>query len=107
MEQFSVSDLNFMDFWDDNVEVLQNWVLFLFMDEQVEMVEEWLVFKLFRVYVDMMKIYNGGIFCYWYVLVSEMGDVEKRFIEILGMLGVGQEKKYFLCGEEGSRWIIE
>lgn len=107
MEQTSVSDPNSTDFWDDNAEALQNWVLPSPTDEQVESVEERLVFKLPRAYVDMMKIHNGGIPHYRYVPVSEAGAAEKRLIEISGMLGIGQEKKHSLCGEEGSRWIIE
>nr|WP_154894465.1 SMI1/KNR4 family protein [Paenibacillus xylanexedens] len=107
MEQSIVSDPDSTDFWNDHAEALENWVMLSPTDEQVEAVEERLVFKLPRAYVDMMKIHNGGVPRYRYIPVSEAGAAEKRLIEISGMLGIGQEKKHSLCGEEGSRFIIE
>ncbi|WP_336782563.1 SMI1/KNR4 family protein [Paenibacillus illinoisensis] len=107
MEQSIVSDPDSTDFWNDHAEALENWVMLSPTDEQVEAVEERLVFKLPRAYVDMMKIHNGGVPRYRYIPVSEAGSAEKRLIEISGMLGIGQEKKHSLCGEEGSRFIIE
>ncbi|MGF9699373.1 SMI1/KNR4 family protein [Paenibacillus sp. MABNR03] len=103
----SISDTESTDFWDDNNEALEKWVLPSPTDEQIESVEERLVFKLPRAYVDMMKVHNGGIPRYRYIPVSEAGTAEQRLIEISGILGIGQEKKHSLCGEEGSRFIIE
>ncbi|NUU77357.1 SMI1/KNR4 family protein [Paenibacillus xylanilyticus] len=103
----SITDTESTDFWDDSNEALEKWVLPSPTEEQIESVEERLVFKLPRAYVDMMKVHNGGVPHYRYIPVSEAGAAEKKLIEISGMLGIGQEKKHSLCGEEGSRFIIE
>lgn len=57
-------------------------------------------------YINMMKVHNGGIpqnRCF------PQGEVSgaKDHVTISGILGIGREKRNSLCGESGSRFVIE
>lgn len=107
IETASVGEAEFGDFWDDSAETAEHFVLAPPTDEQIAAVEEQLVFKLPASYIKMMKLHNGGVPRYRYFPVSDTDATEKRRIEVSGMLGIGREKRHSLCGEAGSRFIIE
>ncbi|WP_339277152.1 SMI1/KNR4 family protein [Paenibacillus sp. FSL W8-0426] len=107
IETASIGEAEIGDFWDDHAETAEQFVLAPPTDEQIAAVEEQLVFKLPTSYIKMMKLHNGGVPRYRYFPVSDADATEKRRIEISGMLGIGREKKHSLCGEAGSRFIIE
>ncbi|MGX1829892.1 SMI1/KNR4 family protein [Paenibacillus taichungensis] len=94
-------------FWNDSPANVDQYVLSPPTEEQVEAVEEQLVFKLPKFYVNMMKLHNGGVPHYRYFPVSQAENAGKIHIEILNILGVGREKAHSLCGQAGSRVIIE
>jgi tetratricopeptide (TPR) repeat protein len=94
-------------FWNDSPANVDQYVLSPPTEEQVEAVEEQLVFKLPKFYVNMMKLHNGGVPHYRYFPVSQAENDGKIHIEILNILGVGREKAHSLCGQAGSRVIIE
>ncbi|WP_433922244.1 SMI1/KNR4 family protein [Paenibacillus taichungensis] len=94
-------------FWNDSPANVDQYVLSPPTDEQIEAVEEQLVFKLPTFYVNMMKLHNGGVPHYRYFPVSQAESDGKIQVEIFNILGVGREKAHSLCGEAGSRAIIE
>lgn len=94
-------------FWNDSPANVDQYVLSPPTDEQIEAVEEQLVFKLPTFYVNMMKLHNGGVPHYRYFPVSQAENGGKIQVEISNILGVGREKAHSLCGETGSRVIIE
>ncbi|MGW7159804.1 SMI1/KNR4 family protein [Paenibacillus taichungensis] len=94
-------------FWNDSPANVDQYVLSPPTDEQIEAVEDQLVFKLPTFYVNMMKLHNGGVPHYRYFPVSQAESDGKIHIEISNILGVGREKAHSLCGEAGSRAIIE
>ncbi|KOY14302.1 SMI1/KNR4 family protein [Paenibacillus xylanivorans] len=94
-------------FWNDSPAYVDQYVLSPPTDEQIEAVEEQLVFKLPTFYMNMMKLHNGGVPHYRHFAVSQAESNEKIHIEILNILGIGREKTHSLCGEAGSRVIIE
>ncbi|WP_106769653.1 SMI1/KNR4 family protein [Paenibacillus faecalis] len=89
------------NFWDDSEQALEQYVSDPPSDELIESVEEELVFKLPAAYIQMMKVHNGGI------PHNRFFPIGKDHIEISGILGIGREKKRSLCGELGSRYMIE
>lgn len=107
IETASIGEAEIGDFWDDHAETAEQFVLAPPTDEQIAAVEEQLVFKLPASYIKMMKLHNGGVPRYRYFAVSDADATEKRRIEVSGMLGIGREKRHSLCGEAGSRFIIE
>lgn len=94
-------------FWNDSPANVDQYVLSPPTDEQIEAVEDQLVFKLPTFYVNMMKLHNGGVPHYRYFPVSQAESDGKIQVEISNILGVGREKAHSLCGEAGSRAIIE
>jgi hypothetical protein len=94
-------------FWDDGAEGAEHYISGPPADDLIASVEESLVFKLPASYIEMMKQHNGGIprsRCFP-VRGTEAGDPDH--ITISGIMGIGREKRFSLCGPEGSRHIIE
>ncbi|CAM3600025.1 MULTISPECIES: SMI1/KNR4 family protein [Paenibacillus] len=100
------ADLDVTDFWDDGAEAADLYTMAPPTDDLVESIQEELVFKLPTAYIQMMKVHNGGIPRRRFFPVQS-GDAPDGRIEITGMLGIGREKKHSLCGEAGSRYMIE
>jgi tetratricopeptide (TPR) repeat protein len=91
------------NFWDDSELALEEYVSDPPTDELIASVEEELVFKLPTSYVAMMKLHNGGI--PHNTLYPTEGTSSP--IKIAGIRGIGRDKRYSLCGENGSRHVIE
>lgn len=102
------ADIDTTGFWDDSAEALEKYVSEPPTDELVSSVEEELVFRLPVFYVEMMKQHNGGVprQRFFPVDPTESGT-GRDAIEISGILGIGRTKKHSLCGEAGSRTLIE
>jgi len=102
------ADIDTTGFWDDSAEALEKYVSEPPTDELVSSVEEELVFRLPAFYVEMMKQHNGGVprRRFFPVDPTESG-AGRDAIEISGILGIGRTKKHSLCGEAGSRTLIE
>ncbi|OOC64043.1 SMI1/KNR4 family protein [Paenibacillus ihbetae] len=100
------ADTDVTDFWDDGAEAADSFTMAQPTDDLVESIEEELVFKLPAAYIQMMKVHNGGIPRRRYFPVTS-GDATEGRIEIAGVLGIGREKRLSLCGEAGSRHMIE
>lgn len=100
------ADTDVTDFWDDGAEAADSFTMAPPTDDLVESIEEELVFKLPAAYIQMMKVHNGGIPRRRFFPVTS-GDATEGCIEIAGVLGIGREKRLSLCGEAGSRHMIE
>lgn len=103
----SAAKFDFSGFWDDSEYALQEYVSKPPTDELIASVEEELVFKLPKFYIEMMKLHNGGIphkKCY---RTGEATSGAENHISISGILGIGRDKRKSLCGDLGSRFMIE
>ncbi|WP_379137346.1 SMI1/KNR4 family protein [Paenibacillus sp. sgz500958] len=101
------TDFDFTNFWDDSEYALDQYVSGPPTDELIESVQDELVFKLPAFYVAMMKLHNGGIprnTCY---PTGEATSWAKDHIAISGIYGIGRDKSHSLCGDSGSRFMIE
>jgi hypothetical protein len=70
-------------------------------------IEKELGYKLPASYVALMKQQNGGIPKDTCFPTEEATSWAEDHIAITGILGIGREKSYSLCGELGSRFMIE
>lgn len=104
--QFFDTDFDFTDFWDDSEHALEQYVSDPPTDELITSVEEELVFVLPDFYINMMKVYNGGIPKNRCFPTGEVYNGAKGHITISGILGIGRERKNSLCGDSGSRFMI-
>ncbi|WP_338019681.1 Imm51 family immunity protein [Paenibacillus piscarius] len=95
------------DFWDDSDYALESYVSPLPSDELIASVEEELGYKLPASYIAMMKQHNGGIPRNTCFPVSESTSWAEDHVAISGIAGIGRDKSYSLCGDLGSRFMIE
>ncbi|WP_208920973.1 SMI1/KNR4 family protein [Paenibacillus uliginis] len=101
------TDFDFTNFWDDSEHALEQYVSDPPTDELIASVEEELVFKLPAFYINMMKVHNGGIPHNRCFPKGEAVCGAEDYIRISGILGIGREKRKSLCGDLGSRSVIE
>ena len=101
-------NFNFADFWEKSDYADKEYVGNYPTDEIIENVTNQLGYKLPESYIKLMKSQNGGIpnsTCY---PTTEKTTWADNHIAIIGIMGIGNEKPYSLCGDFSSQfWIDE
>lgn len=100
-------DFDFTNFWDDCDYAEKEYICAPPTDELIASVEEELGFKLPESYIWLMKRHNGGIpvnTCFPSELPTSWAE---DHVAITGIMGIGRDKIYALCGRLGSRFMIE
>ncbi|MCQ6561311.1 SMI1/KNR4 family protein [Paenibacillus mendelii] len=105
--QVPFEDFDFSHFWEDGDYALQAYTAKPPTDELIAAVEQELGYKLPASYITMMKLHNGGIPHNVCFPTEEMTSWAEDHIAITGIMGIGRDKAYSLCGEFGSRFMIE
>ena len=95
-------NFNFENFWRDSKYAIKQYVSESITDEIINKTESELGYKLPESYIFLMKQHNGGI-------PHNKGYLcpNGKIIEIEGILGIGDEKPNSLCGELGSKFLME
>jgi len=107
MEQKIFKDFDFSDFWDDSEYSLKEYLEEEPTDELVKSVEVELGYKLPVSYIELMRLHNGGIpkrDCY---PTTQRTSWAENHIAITGIMGIGRNKAYSLCGSLGSQFMID
>lgn len=99
--------MSLADFWEDSDYARKEYVSAPPTDEMIASVEEELGYKLPASYIALMKQQNGGIPKNTSFPMEEATSWAEDHIAISGILGIGREKSYSLCGDLGSRFMIE
>ncbi|MCP1308545.1 SMI1/KNR4 family protein [Paenibacillus tyrfis] len=94
-------------FWDDSDYALKEYVSEPPTDELIASIEQELGYKLPASYIAMMKLHNGGVPINTCFPTEEATSWAEDHIAITGIMGIGREKPYSLCGELGSPFMIE
>ncbi|MHA6531699.1 Imm51 family immunity protein [Paenibacillus sp. BAC0078] len=97
----------FADFWEDSDYALNSYVSDPPTDELIASVEQELGYKLPAFYLGMMKQHNGGVPNNTCFPTEEATSWAEDHVAITGIMGIGREKSYSLCGDLGSRFMIE
>lgn len=100
-------DMNLTDFWEDSEYARESYQSEPPTDELIGSIEEELGYKLPSSYIQLMKQQNGGVPRYTCFPTEESTSWAMDHIAITGILGIGREKSYSLCGELGSPFMIE
>ena len=95
------------NFWDDNWYARKEYVSEPPSDELIASVEEELGYKLPASYIWLMKQHNGGIPVNTCYPCDEPTSWAEDHVAITGILGIGREKSYSLCGNLGSQFMID
>ncbi|OMF90865.1 Imm51 family immunity protein [Paenibacillus sp. FSL R7-0273] len=94
-------------FWDDSDYALESYVSDPPDDELIASVEQELGYKLPASYITLMKQHNGGVphnTCFPTNVPTSWADDHAA---ITGIMGIGRDKSYSLCGDLGSPFMIE
>lgn len=94
-------------FWDDSTYAIKAYVSALLNDELIASVEEELGYKLPASYIELMRLHNGGIPVNNCFPTEEKTSWAEDHIAISGIMGIGRQKSYSLCGDLGSPFMIE
>lgn len=76
-------------------------------DELIARVEADLGYRLPAFYVALMRTRNGGIPRYRYFPTTEATGWADDHIAITGIVGIGYDKLYSLCGGLGSQFMLD
>lgn len=106
-EDVPFSDMSLVDFWNDSEYARESYLSEPSTDELIASIEEELGYKLPSSYILLMKQQNGGIPKNTCFPTEEATSWAENHIAITGILGIGREKRYSLCGDLGSRFMIE
>ncbi|MDG0791850.1 Imm51 family immunity protein [Cohnella ginsengisoli] len=99
--------LDFSCFWEDSDYAREAFVSDPPTDELIAEVEEELGYKLPASYIHLMKLQNGGIPRNTCFPTKEATSWADDHIAITGIMGIGKDKDYSLCGAFGSPFMIE
>ncbi len=100
-------NFDFTDFWDDSDYALKEYVSEPPSDEMIANVEAELGYKLPASYIWLMKRHNGGIPANTCFPTEEPTSWAEDHIAVTGIMGIGREKDYSLCGSLGSQFMID
>lgn len=106
-EEVPFSSMSLEDFWDDSEYAKKAYLSAPPTDELITSIEEELGYKLPSSYLALMKQQNGGIPKNTCFPTEDPTSWAEDHIAITGILGIGREKSYSLCGDLGSRFMIE
>ncbi|MDQ1163530.1 hypothetical protein QE422_003898 [Chryseobacterium sp. SORGH_AS 447] len=107
MEQQFIKDFDFTGFWNESSYSERDYTEPFPDDETILSVEQELGYKLPASYIELMRIRNGGLVERSCFSTAESTSWADDHIAITGIMGIGREKTYALCGELGSRFMIE
>lgn len=101
------SDAFLSDFWDDSEYARESYQSDPPTDELITSIEKELGYKLPSSYIELMKQQNGGVPKNTNFPTDEPTSWSEDHIAISGILGIGREKSYSLCGDMGSQFMID
>lgn len=94
-------------FWEDSDYAREHYVCEPLTDELISSVEEELGYKLPAAYIALMKHQNGGIPYHTAFPTDTATSWAEDHIAITGIMGIGRDKSYSICGDLGSPFMIE
>ncbi|MEO4053246.1 SMI1/KNR4 family protein [Solibacillus sp. CAU 1738] len=101
------SDMSLTDFWEDSEYAREEYQSEPPSDEFIDSIEKALGYKLPSSYIYLMKQQNGGVPRNTCFPTEEPTSWAESHIAITGIMGIGREKSYSLCGDLGSPFMIE
>jgi hypothetical protein len=107
MELQFFKDFDFTDFWSESSYSVRDYIEEFPDDEMIASIENELGYKLPASYIELMKIQNGGLVEKSCFPTTEDNSWADDHIAITGIMGIGRNKTYSVCGELGSQFMME
>lgn len=98
---------DFSRLWNDCAYSLQEYTCPPPSSELIESIEHELGYKLPASYIYLMQQHNGGMVKLECCPCAEPTSWSDDHVAITGIFGIGRDKKFSLCGELGSKFMIE
>lgn len=103
----NLADFNSTGFWESSAYADQEYVDESVSEQLITKVETALGYKLPQAYIDLMKSQNGGIPVNTCFPTNEGTSWAEDHVAISGIMGIGFEKTYSICGGLGSQFMID
>lgn len=97
---------NLAEFWEDSDYARREYVLPLPTDTIIERVQDKLGYSLPPAYIELMRFQNGGLPKKTAFPTTTPTSWAEDHVAIHGIMGIGDSKRYSLCGERGSQFMI-
>ncbi len=107
MELKFFRDFDFTGFWNESTYSQRDYIEEFPDDEMITSIEEELGYKLPASYIELMRLQNGGLVEKDSFPTTESTSWADDHIAVTGIMGIGREKTYSVCGELGSRFMID
>lgn len=107
MELQFFKDFDFTGFWNENSYSQRDYIQDFPDDELIDSAEKELGYKFPASYIELMRIQNGGLVDKDCFPTEEATSWADDHIAITGIMGIGREKNYSVCGELGSHFMVE
>lgn len=107
MELQFFKDFDFTDFWSESSYSVRDYIEGFPDDEMIVSIENELGYKLPASYIELMRIQNGGLIERSFFPTTESNSWADDHIAITGIMGIGRDKTYSICGELGSKFMME
>lgn len=103
----NLTDFDSTDFWESSEYADKEYVDEFVSEQLITKVESTLGYKLPQAYIQLMKNQNGGIPANTCFPTNERTSWAEDHVAISGIMGIGFEKTYSICGGLGSQFMID
>ena len=100
-------NLDLSAFWEESDYAKKEYVGERPSDKLIEDIETELGYKLPDSYIELMLTQNGGIPLNTCFPTNEDTSWAEDHVAVSGILGIGRDRTYSLCGELGSKFMME
>lgn len=107
MELRFFKDFDFTNFWSECSYSSKDYIEDLPGDKIIAEVEDKLGYKLPGSYIELMRMQNGGLVNKPCFPTTESVSWAEDHVAITGIMAIGKSKKYSVCGELGSQFMID
>jgi hypothetical protein len=98
---------DFTNFWDDSAYAIRNYVSEPPTDDLIAEVERELGYELPESYIWLMRQHNGGIPANTCFPTQTPTSWAEDHVAITAIMGIGRDKRYSICGDLGSQFMID
>lgn len=106
MELKFFKDFDLTNFWDNDDYSVKEYIEVFPNDDLIISIEKELGYKLPASYIELMKMQNGGTPTKTCFPTSESTSWAEDHVAITGIMGIGRNKQYSICGKLGSQFMI-
>lgn len=106
MELQFFKGFDFTDFWNESSYSERDYIEGFPDNDLIASIETELGYKLPASYIELMRVQNGGLVNKSCFPTAEGNSWADDHIVITGIMGIGREKTYSVCGELGSRFMM-